>query len=54
MQTKKMSLAAIKGVLSKAEMKKIMGGSTCGGTPCLASAMCGSICRCSGGRCVPR
>jgi hypothetical protein len=37
MQTKKMSLANIKGKLSRAEMKQIMAGSSCG---CTSNADC--------------
>ncbi len=41
MQTQKMSLANIKGKLSRAEMKSIMAGSGDNGTSCTQDSDCG-------------
>ncbi len=50
MQTKKMSLANIKGKLSRAEMKKIMAGS--GDCGCQSNSDCGNTtCKMEGARC---
>jgi hypothetical protein len=52
MTVQKLSLATIKGKLSKNEMKKIMAGSGgCIGAGCGSFRPCPSMCVCSNGRC---